>query len=131
MPTFYGQPKMHKPGVPMSCCFLQWLLVVQLNKHIANILKAYVEDGNNNAKNSSTFSNFIRNVPIYEDEKVVSFDVTSVYTNTPIIDTLSIIKNYINNDNQFTRKTAVPIVCIGVSTPPQKHHSPISFQALP
>ena len=33
-----------------------------LNKYIANILKAYVRDENDNAKNSTTFSNYIRNV---------------------------------------------------------------------
>ena len=39
---------------------------------------------------------------------MVSFDVTSMYTNIPIIDTLNIIKDYVNNDDQFTRKTAIP-----------------------
>ena len=38
---------------------------------------------------------------------MVSFDVTSLYTNIPIIDTLNIIKDYVNDD-QFTRKTAIP-----------------------
>ena len=38
---------------------------------------------------------------------MVSFGVTSLYTNIPIIDTLNIIKDYINDD-QFTRKTFVP-----------------------
>ena len=38
---------------------------------------------------------------------MVSFDVTSLYTNIPIIDTLNIIKDYVNNDDQFTRKTAI------------------------
>ena len=38
---------------------------------------------------------------------MVSFDVTSLYTNIPLIDTLSIIKDYVNNDDQFTRKTAI------------------------
>ena len=28
--------------------------------------------------------------------------------NIPIIDTLNIIKNYVNNDDQFTKKTAIP-----------------------
>ena len=28
--------------------------------------------------------------------------------NNPIIDTLNIIKDYVNNDDQFTRKTAIP-----------------------
>ena len=75
---------------------------------MANILKAYVKDEKNNAKNSTTFSNYIRNAPIEDDEVMVSFDVTSLYTNIPIIDTLNIIKDYVNNDDQFTRKTAIP-----------------------
>ena len=40
--------------------------------------------------------------------QMVSFDVTSLYTNIPIIDTLNIIKDYVNNDDQFTRKRAIP-----------------------
>ena len=67
-----------------------------------------VKDENTNAKNSITFSNYIRNDPIEDDEITVSFDVTSLYTNIPIIDTLNIIKDYVNNDDQFTRKTAIP-----------------------
>ena len=39
---------------------------------------------------------------------MVSFDVTSLYMNIPIIDTLNIIKDYVNNHDQFTRKTAIP-----------------------
>ena len=39
---------------------------------------------------------------------MVSFDVISLYTNTPIIDTLNIIKDYVNNDDQFTKKMAIP-----------------------
>ena len=39
---------------------------------------------------------------------MVSFDVTSLYTNIPIIDTLNIIKDYVNNDDKFTKKMAIP-----------------------
>ena len=39
---------------------------------------------------------------------MVLFDATSLYTNNPIIDTLTKIKDYVNNDGQFTRKTAIP-----------------------
>ena len=108
-PRFYGQPKIHKPGVPIRpIVSYSGSLLYNLNKYIANILKAYVRDENNNAKNSTTFSNYIRNVPIEDDEIMVSFDVTSLYTNIPIIDTLNIIKDYVNNDDQFTRKTTIP-----------------------
>ena len=54
------------------------------------------------------FFNYIRNVLIEDDETMVSFDVTSLYRNIPIIDTLNIIKDYINNDGQFSRKMAIP-----------------------
>ena len=81
-----------------------------LNKYLANILKAYVKDKNNNNKNSTTFSNYIRNVPIEDDKIMVSFDVTSFYMNILIIDSLNIIKDYVNNDDQFTRKKAIPQV---------------------
>ena len=107
-PTFYGQPKIHKPGVPIRpIVSYSGSMFYNLNKYIVNILKAYVKHGNYNAKNSSTFSNYIINVPI-DKEKTVSFNVTSLYTNILIIDTLNIIKNYVNYDNQFTRKMAVP-----------------------
>ena len=39
---------------------------------------------------------------------MVSFDITSLYTNIPIIDTLNIIKDYVTNDDQFNRKAAIP-----------------------
>ena len=78
------------------------------NKYTAKILKAYVKDENSNSQNSATFSNYIRNAPIEDDAIMVSFDVTSLYTNIPIIDTLNIIKDYVNNDDQFSRNTDIP-----------------------
>ena len=61
----------------------------------------------NNANNFSTFSNYIINIPIEDDEIMVSLDVTPLFVNSssgkiPIIDTLNIIKDYVNNDDQFT-----------------------------
>ena len=48
-----------------------------INKKTANILKASVKDENNDAKDSTTFSDYIRNVPVEDDEIMGSFDVTS------------------------------------------------------
>ena len=114
-PRLYGQPKIQKPGVPIRPIVSHsGSPLYNLKKYIANILKAEnnnvkdVKDEDNNVKNSTTFSNYIRNVPIEDKEIMVSFDVTSLYTNIPIIDTLNIIKDYVNNDDQFTRKTAIP-----------------------
>ena len=46
-------------------------------------------------------------VLIEHDEIMISFDVTFLYTNIAIIDTLNIIKNYVTNDDSFTRKTVI------------------------
>ena len=90
---------MHKPEVPIPpIVSYSGSSVYNLNKYIANIIK----DKNNNAKN------YIRNIPIEDDEIMVSFEVTSLHTNIRIIDTLNIIKDYVNNDEKSTRKTAIP-----------------------
>ena len=39
---------------------------------------------------------------------MISFDVTSLQTNISIIETSNIIKDYVNNNDQFIRKTAIP-----------------------
>ena len=39
---------------------------------------------------------------------MVSFDATSLHTNILKIDALNMIKNYVNNDDLFTRKTTIP-----------------------
>ena len=61
----------------------------------------YVKDKNNNAKS------YIRNIPIEDDEIMVSSEVTSLCTNIRIIDNINIIKDYVNNDEKSTRKTAI------------------------
>ena len=61
---FYGQPKLHKPGVPI-CLIISYsdCPLYNLNKCIANILKTYVREEKNNTNNSTTFSSYIRNIP--------------------------------------------------------------------
>ena len=62
------------------------IYIIYLFKYIAHVLKSYLKDEINNARNSTTFSNYIRNVPIEGEEIVVSFDITSLYTNISITD---------------------------------------------
>ena len=70
-PRFYGQPKIHKPGVPI-CPIVSYsgFPLCNLNKSQLTFL-IYVKDENNDAKNSTKFSNYIRNVPIEDDEIMV------------------------------------------------------------
>ena len=55
-----------------------------------------------------SFSEYIRNESVADDEMMVSFDVTSLYTNVPIKDTLIIVKDLLVNDPDLQRKTNIP-----------------------
>ena len=78
-PRFYGQPKIHKPGVPISpIVSYSGFPLYNLNKYTANNLKAYVNNENYNTKNSTTFFNYIRNVPI-EDYHLTSLPCTQTF----------------------------------------------------
>ena len=107
MPTFYDQPKI-KQGVPI-CHIATYSAFPMYNfkKYIANFLKAYVKDENNNVQNSTTFSNYISNVPTENDEIMVSCDVTFLYMNFPIIGTLRIRENCVSNNDKFTMRMVI------------------------
>ena len=100
---FYGEPKVYKPEVRI-CRIVSYrgYPLYNLNKYIANTLK----DENNITKNSTTFSNYIRNVPIEDDEVMVSFDDISLYMNISIIKTLNTVKDYVYNNDLFMIKMA-------------------------
>ena len=55
VPIFYGQPKMQNLCFYMSVASHCGSPLHNHYKYIANILKAYVEDENNNGKDSTTF----------------------------------------------------------------------------
>ena len=54
------------------------------------------------------FSEYVRKLKAKEDEILVSFDVTSLYTNVPIKETLVIIKTLMENDADLQNKTNFP-----------------------
>jgi len=52
-------------------------------------------------------SDYIRQQSVDENEIMVSFDVTSLYTNVPIKDTLLILKDLLNNDQDLKCRTNI------------------------
>ena len=81
VPRFYGQPKIHKPGVPIRpSVSYSGSQLYNLNKYIANVLKAHVKDENNNAKTFTSFFNNIKNVPIEDDQIMASLPCTQTFS---------------------------------------------------
>ena len=79
-----------------------------ISKYVANILSTYIKKEGRHSENSKVFSEYVRTLTVEEGEILVSFDVTSLYTNVPIKDTLVIIKDLLEKDADLQKKTKIP-----------------------
>ena len=77
--------------------------------YIAIFLKLYVKDDSDNAKNFTKSSEYKRNVSIEGEVIMVTLNLTYLYTNIPIADTLNIINKYVNSNYHLTRKMGKPL----------------------
>ena len=87
-PRLYGLPKIHKQSVPLrpivSCIGFP---SYKLFKYIASIISPLAGKTSSHVRNSKHFAETIRDVSVGSDESLVSFDVTSLFTNVPIEET--------------------------------------------
>ena len=84
-PKLYGLPKLHKPGIPMrpivSFCGSP---TYQLSKYLTSILQPLTDKSRRKLQSTENFIGAIKTVQIPEDYKLVSFDVKSLFTSTPL-----------------------------------------------
>ena len=100
--TLYGLPKIHKPNIPIRPI----LSAINIpNYKLAKFLIPSIEHLTKSEyvlKNSREFFETIKDFNLPKTSKMVSFDITSLYTNIPIKETTEIILNGLyNDDNGF------------------------------
>ena len=81
-PRFYAQPKLHKPGVPIRPVVSHSGSPLHLTNHFPIYIANTLND-NNNAEDEN--NNEFHYVLQHGDKIMVSFDITSLNTNIPII----------------------------------------------
>ncbi|XP_058816722.1 uncharacterized protein LOC131680001 [Topomyia yanbarensis] len=82
-PRIYGQPKAHKPNLPLRPVVPNITApTYQLAKFIGSILKSSFHS-EYNTPDSFQFTEYIQQVTLPPDYVLVSFDVVSLYTNIP------------------------------------------------
>ena len=81
--SFYGLPKIHKPGIPLrpitSCVNAP---TYNVSRHLVSILSPLLEE-KYSVTNSVVFAQRVRDQPIAEDEIMVSFDVVALFMSIP------------------------------------------------
>ena len=91
-PRIYGLPKIHKPAVPIrpivSCIGSP---SYELSKHIVSIISPLAGKTESHVLNSRHFAETMREIRLERNEIPVSFDVSSLFTNVPIVEAVDVI----------------------------------------
>ena len=102
-PKIYGLPKLHKANHPLrpivSCIQSPFY---NISKYLTDVLKNIINKTETYTKDSWTFKTFISNMAIPDNYILISLDVVSLYTNTPIELAIEIITNKWTDIKQHT-----------------------------
>ena len=86
-PRLYGLAKIHKPNVPVRPVLsMPGSSYHKIAVQVAEWLSV-VKDCNINSSTKS-ISDSLRNIKLCEDEVLISFDVSSLYTNVPVYEAI-------------------------------------------
>ena len=108
-PQLYGLAKIHKDGVPMrpivsatgSPCY-------NFAKELARILTPLARH-NGYSENSTSFVQTVRECSVTAVDRLMSFDVTNLFTQVPIADAFQVIEKKLSQDHSLLDRTAIPI----------------------
>ncbi|XP_072022566.1 uncharacterized protein [Amphiura filiformis] len=110
VPRLYCTTKIHKVGNPVRPIVdYTGSIAYQTSKALAEILAPMVGKTEHHVVNSRQLAEDLAGVIIEEGDIFNSHDVVSLFTNTPITKTLSIIKNRLSDDKTLKNRTNLSI----------------------
>ena len=110
-PRIYGLPKIHKPDVPLRPIVLCiGSPTYQLSKYITSFISPLAGHTSSHVKNSRHFTEMIGSVHVESDEILVSFDVSSLFTNAPVDEAISVIHRRLGKDRTLGDRTILSIM---------------------
>ena len=93
---FYGLPKIHKANCPIrpivSACGTS---TYNLAKYLTKILKVYVGHSSSFVKDSKDLMDKLQSIRLQDNEELVSFDVSALFTSIPVNQALDVINQLI------------------------------------
>lgn len=105
-PKIYGQPKIHKRGIPLRPVVASYESPnYKVAKFLADILKNLTKSSKYNVMNATHFVNKVKSVKLNPGECCISFDVKSLFTNVP----LDLLERILSDRwNEISIHTAIP-----------------------
>ena len=108
-PRIYGLPKIHKPEVPLKPIVSSCIGApsYKLSKHIASLISPLAGKTDWHVRNSKHFVEVMAGLRVEEDKMLVSFDVTSLFTNVPIDEAVHVIRDKLRGDETLEDRTTL------------------------
>ncbi len=111
-PRIYGLPKIHKPHTPLrpivSCINAP---SYKLSKYIASVISPLAGKTSSHVLNSKHFAGLVKEERVEVEETLVSFDVTSLFTNVPIDEAVDVIHRKLAEEEEgedLVERTPLP-----------------------
>lgn len=103
IPKFYALPKIHKKDIPLRPIISAVTSPsYNLSKYYHKVLSNVTGKKTSHIENSIDFINKIKNITIPDNYKLISFDVTSLFTNIPLDLVSEIIASKWDSIKEFT-----------------------------
>ena len=110
IPRIYGTPKIHKPGNKVRPIVdYTGTIGYQTSRTLADILSPMVGTSEHHVLNSKHLSESLAEVIIEEGEIFNSHDVVSLFTNTPIDQSLDVIRTRLQGDSSLKDRTLLSV----------------------
>ena len=98
-PKYYGLPKIHKQGTPLRPIIsTRGSVSYETAKELAKILKPLIRKSPHHVYNNKDFLESIKDIKVEDDECIMIYDVTALFTSIPIGTTINIIKKQLAED---------------------------------
>ena len=108
-PRIYGLPKIHKPQTPLRPMHYVISCIgapsYKLSKYIASVISPLAGRTSSHVLNSKHFTGVMKEEHVEADEALVSFDVTSLFTNVPTEEAVEVIHRKLTEEEDLVERT--------------------------
>ena len=110
VPKLYGLPKIHKPGFPLRPIVSSiGSITYQASKYLAGVLGRFVGHTQHHIQNSQEFAEKISDLHVAPGQKLVSYDVTALFTSIPVEDAITTIRERLERGSLIKEITPLSV----------------------
>jgi predicted GIY-YIG superfamily endonuclease len=109
-PKFYGLPKIHKANVPLRPIVSSiGNITYHLSRYLTQMLSPLMGKNPHFIKNSADFVKKIKELEIPPGRKMISYDVTALFTSIPVDKALEVIRHKLQKDTHLSQRCELTI----------------------